>query len=86
MIKSAAFTAEIGARYYLAGNFDVMLPPGENLEPGATISFIKSLVAEPTIQADPGDLISVGSNTDTSIIFNVNAEILVTWTGISWEL
>lgn len=84
--KTAAFTAAVGARYYLADTITVTLPAGADLAPGANIAFIKSLAAEPMIQATPGDSISVATSTDTSVIFNINAEILVTWTGTAWEL
>lgn len=84
--KTAEFTAKAGARYYLAGTFPVTLPEGATLQPGTSIAFIKALSCEPLINAAQGDAIKVGSTTDSSIVFNINAEILITWTGTYWEL
>lgn len=86
--QAAPFVAIPGARYLIDGTFTVTLPPVGSLEVGAAVIFIKPHAATPIIQVDGanGEQIRTAEGIDTSVAFDINAEIVLVWTGTVWEV
>lgn len=93
--------AEVGAgitlvaheTYHIATNNVYTLPDVTNLAGGATIVLTKSIYNTPTIQVHGGNSenIRIGkadgsTEFDTSILFDINSEIILVWNGASWEV
>lgn len=77
------FTAQANKSYWLRGSFTVTLPPSPSL--GNQVSFFKALDATPTIVSD-GPLIQTPKGSDTSVLFDLDAEITFTFNGTDWEV
>lgn len=87
LAQQSNFAAALGARYYLANNLDVTLPDAQGCSAGAAIAFIKAQAATPTITAADGQrIVLANGQSDSRILFDINAEIILTWNGTNWEV
>ena len=86
--KTAPFVAAAARRYLLVGTFAAKLPPVAGLPLGTTIAFIKDQDDSPTITADgaAGEQIQTTKGFDATVIFDINAEIILVWNGTNWEV
>ncbi|WP_323016489.1 hypothetical protein [Castellaniella sp.] len=81
------FTAETGGTYWLRSSIVVILPAVAGLEIGASVTLSKSLSATPTIQVGVGAAtIRTAKGSDTSVIFDVDAELTFVFNGTDWEV
>ncbi|QCQ59893.1 tail fiber [Rheinheimera phage vB_RspM_Barba9A] len=88
---AADATLEINKKYYIAGGTTYTLPSGTGLPNGTAISVRRRISVVPTIQTTGGQTIRIGTGdityqTDTSITFDINAELIFVWTGSVWEI
>lgn len=85
--NTAGFTAESGKNYWLRGTFSVTLPDTTGLGVGSHVRFSKAIDATPTIQVGAGGAhIVTSGGTDTSVLFDLDADILFVFNGTDWEL
>ena len=53
----------------------------------AAIAFIKAQAATPTITAADGQrIVLANGQSDSRILFDINAESILTWNGTNWEV
>ena len=86
--KTANFTASRNAAYWLGSSLTVTLPDTTTPPPkGTFVRLTKALTAKPVVQAGAGSAAIVTSKgNDTSVIFDVNAEIIFIFNGTNWEV
>lgn len=85
--KSANFTAVKGGNYWLSGSPVATLPVVTDLVAGDQITFSKALTATPAIQVGAGAaVIQTSKGSDTSVIYDINAEITFVFNGTDWEV
>lgn len=82
------FQAALFGKYWLASSLTVTLPNTSVDTPlGSSVTFVKALTATPIIQVGAGGAnIVTTKGTDTSVIFNINAEIVFVFNGTNWEI
>lgn len=89
-VQSADFTAAIGHRYHLSATLQCTLPEataeGQPLPAGAAIAFTKAQAASPVITAAAGHSIHAQGQSDSSVVFDINAPITLIYTGTHWEV
>ena len=85
---SANFTAQKNHAYFLSTSMLVTLPEVSGLSTGDAVRFIKDLSATPTIQVHgaAGELIQTTKGSDTAVIFDINAEVILVWADTKWEV
>lgn len=83
-----SFTAEAGASYWLGSSLTVTLPSTTTPPPkGTLVRLTKALTAKPVIQAGAGSaVIATSKGNDTSVTFDINAEIIFIFNGTNWEV
>lgn len=66
----------------------VTLPEVSGLSTGDAVRFIKDLSATPTIQVQgaAGESIQTTKGSDTAVIFDINAEVILVWADTKWEV
>lgn len=84
--SSADFTAAINTEYWLATTCTVTLPSYTGVPTGTRIPFSKSVNATPIIQAAAGQNIRYGAVLDTSVQYNINADLVFVFNGTEWEV
>ena len=86
--KTANFTASRNAAYWLGSSLTVTLPDTTTPPPkGTFVRLTKALTAKPVIQAGAGSaVIATSKGNDTSVTFDVNAEIIFIFNGTNWEV
>lgn len=86
--KTTDFTASRNAAYWIGSSLTVTLPDTTTPPPkGTFVRLTKALTAKPVIQAGAGSAVIVTSKgNDTSVIFDINAEVIVVWNGAGWEV
>lgn len=85
---------EIGTMQHIINSNTFTLPVVGGLGAGRnTVVLTKDVTATPTIQVEGGsnEVIQIGKNnevstTDTSVIFDINSEIIFSWNGNNWEI
>ncbi len=82
--QTTAFTASRNMSYHLTTSITVTLPTTQPV--GTYVTFTKSYSATPTIQSAGGASIKAGTKTDTSVTFDVNAQITFIFNGTDWEV
>lgn len=78
-------------QYLIAGGVLHTLPNPSGLTVGATVTLTREIGVIPVIQSFSGQTIRVGKNdsnfvADTSVIFDINAELIFIWNGSEWEI
>jgi len=86
--KTANFTASRNAAYWLGSSLTVTLPDTTTLPPkGTFVRLTKALAAKPVAQVGAGSAVIVTSKgNDTSVTFDINAEIIFIFNGTNWEV
>ena len=86
--KTTDFTASRNAAYWLGVSLTVTLPDTTTPPPkGTFVRLTKALAAKPVIQAGAGSaVIATSKGNDTSVTFDVNAEIIFIFNGTNWEV
>ena len=87
---SSNTTAIIGKNYHFVGTHTLTLPETANLVAGSQIRFTKVDHIEPIIMVDnvSTEVIRINAvdREDTGIIFDLECEIILIWTGTRWEV
>ena len=86
--KTANFTAARNASYWLGASLTVTLPDTTTPPPKGTFARLtKALGAEPMIQAGAGAaVIQTAKGSGTSVLFDIDAEIVFVFNGTDWEV
>jgi len=85
--QTGAFRAIVGHSYWLGTTVTtVSLPLKAGLAVGATVEFSKSLLVTPIIQTTDGALIKGPKKSDTSVSYNLDANITFIFNGTDWEV
>ena len=86
--KTANFTASRNAAYWLGSSLTVTLPDTTTPPPkGTFVRLTKALTAKPVVQAGAGSaVIATSKGNDTSVTFDINAEIIFIFNGTNWEV
>lgn len=86
--QTANFQASRNASYWLGSSLTVTLPDTTVAPPtGTFVRLTKALAAEPVIQAGAGPaVIQTRLGSDTSLAFDLNAEIVLIFNGTDWEV
>ncbi|MGV6473511.1 hypothetical protein [Azotobacter vinelandii] len=86
--QTANFQASRNASYWLGSSLTVTLPDTTVAPPtGTFVRLTKALSAEPVIQAGAGPaVIQTRIGSDTSLTFDLNAEIVLIFNGTDWEV
>lgn len=86
--KTANFTATRNAAYWIGSSLTVTLPDTTTPPPkGTFVRLTKALTAKPVVQAGAGSaVIATSKGNDTSVTFDVNAEIIFIFNGTNWEV
>ncbi len=71
--------------YYITGDHIITLPAAADSSPGDQIRLTKSVDARPVIQAVAGEQITVDAQSDQSIVFDVDAELVLIFDN-GWRL
>lgn len=81
------FTAEVGKSYWLGTDSVITLPDTDGLNVGDYITFSKSHLVTPEIKVGEGSaVIQTSKDSDTSVVFDLSAEITFVFNGTDWEL
>ena len=93
IILSAAADLQSGRVQHIISNNTFTLPDVSTISPGDTVVLTKSVYNSPVIQVHGGasEGIRIGMQdgstiTDTSITFDINAEIILVWNSTDWEV
>lgn len=76
-----------GWRYHITTSSTITLPDTATLSVGAWVKFTKKLEIIPTIQRFGSTVvIKTSIGTDSSVLFDIEAEIIFIWNGTEWEV
>lgn len=86
-VLSANATTSAGWTYYITTASTITLPDTSTLSVGDKVVFTKKLGIVPTIQRFGSTvLIKTSLGTDSSVLFDIEAEIILVWNGTEWEV
>ena len=73
--------------YHITTASTITLPDTATLITGAWVKFTKKLGVIPTIQRF-GSIVVIKTSigTDSSVLFDIEAEIIFVWNGVEWEV
>lgn len=73
--------------YHITTTSIVTLPDTATLSVGAWVKFTKKIGVSPTIQRFGSTVnIKTKKGVDTSVLFDIEAEIIFVWNGVEWEV
>lgn len=85
--KSVNFTAELNSWYFIDASVTATLPSISGSTPkGSYVRMIKKKSVEPTVQSTGAATIITPIGTDTSILFDVDSELVFMFNGTDWEV
>lgn len=77
----------VDQNYHINGNYTIDLPDITGLTAGKSITFTKALGSTPLIErSGTTELIVSDIGSDTSLMFDVNCEIVFVFNGTNWEI
>ena len=87
-LQSAAFTAVLGRQYYCSTNMTVTMPSTTGVTAGQSIKFYKPRNVTVTINRNGGnnENFLFQAQTDTSVIYDIDSEITITFNGTNWRV
>lgn len=77
-------TAQVGGTYYVNGDYDLTLPTDALV--GDRVKVTKLMTATPTVSSSGTQQIKTQSGSDTSVTFDINAELVFVFNGTDWEI
>lgn len=72
--------------YHITTDSTITLPDPSTLSVGDPVKFTKNIGVIPTIQRNSTELIKTVKGSDTSVLFDIEAEIIFVWNGTEWEV
>lgn len=65
------------SKYFIAGDHTITLPAAPESSAGDQIRLTKSISAKPIVQAADGEQITMNNQSDQSLVFDMNAELIL---------
>lgn len=87
--SSTPLAAKAGHAYHLTSNAPVTLPAPAGLAVGDALRFTKAQAVEQvliSVEGAAGEKVTHNGVADTGFYFDINAEVLVVWSGAGWEV
>jgi hypothetical protein len=86
-VLSANSGTSVNWTYHITTASTITLPDSATLSVGDKVVFTKKLGVVPTIQRFGSTvLIKTSLGTDSSVLFDIEAEIIFVWNGTEWEV
>lgn len=86
-VISSNSNTSVGWSYHLTTASTITLPDTTTISVGDKVTFTKVLGIVPTIQRFGSTvLIKTKRGSDSSVLFDIEAEIIFVWNGIEWEV
>jgi hypothetical protein len=85
-VISANTTAIALWTYHITTASTITLPNPATLAVGDWVKFTKKIGVIPTIQRNNTELIKTVRESDTTVFFDIEAEIIFVWDGMEWEV